>query len=69
MAAMPGKLNHCESLRSVLICYNPLHIEEDSGSLCHALPQPTWPYFISVYIGQCGIKAYSPSMLEIKLSL
>ena len=53
-----GETDHCQSLGSVLIRNNPLHIEEDSSSFCHALPQPTRPYFVSVCFGQCGIEAY-----------
>ena len=69
MAAMPGKLVYCQSLSLVSICRQPLHIEEDSCSFCHALAQPTWSMVRSVWTVQCGIEAYLPGVLEIELSL
>ena len=68
MAAMPGKLAHCQTI-DLVICGRYLHIEEDSCCFCHTLPEPTWSRMISVCTLQYGIEACLPSVLEIELSL
>ena len=40
------------------ICRKDLHIEEDSCSLCHTLPQPTRSWIISVKIVQPTVEVY-----------
>ena len=69
MAAMPGKLVHCQSLGLETICMKYLHVKEDSRSFSHALSEPTWSQSSSVWSVQHDIEAYLPSVLEIELSL